>query len=91
MTIKRREGRFVLRPGLFAVGAGQLTDNGQLGSVASEVLRGTALDLIAQRARVTDEAGRELDLGPPAGSDEDAGNSEDTESSEDAREAGTAE
>jgi trigger factor len=50
--------------------AKQLADNGQLGSVASEVLRGKALDLIAQRAKVTDEAGRELDLGPPPGSDE---------------------
>jgi trigger factor len=49
--------------------AKQLADNGQLGSVASEVLRGKALDLIAQRAKVTDEAGRELDLKPPAGED----------------------
>jgi trigger factor len=49
--------------------AKQLADNGQLGSVASEVLRGKALDLIAQRAKVTDEAGRELDLQPPASED----------------------
>jgi trigger factor len=49
--------------------AKQLADNGQLGSVASEVLRGKALDLIAQRAKVTDEAGRELDLKPPASED----------------------
>jgi trigger factor len=49
--------------------ARQLADNGQLGSVASEVLRGKALDIIAQRAKVTDEAGREVDLRPPAGQD----------------------
>ena len=46
--------------------AKQLADNGQLGSVAAEVLRGKALDLIAQRAKVTDEAGHEVDLRPPA-------------------------
>jgi len=50
--------------------ARQLADTGQLGSVASEVLRGKALDVIAQRAKVTDEAGREVDLQPPAGQDE---------------------
>jgi trigger factor len=50
--------------------ARQLADNGQLGSVASEVLRGKALDIIAQRAKVTDEAGREVDVRPPAGQDE---------------------
>jgi trigger factor len=50
--------------------ARQLADTGQLGSVASEVLRGKALDVIAQRAKVADEAGREVDLQPPAGQDE---------------------
>jgi trigger factor len=50
--------------------ARQLADNGQLGSVASEVLRGKALDTIAQRAKVTDEAGREVDLRSLAGQDE---------------------
>ena len=39
--------------------ARQLADTGQLGSVASEVLRGKALDVIAQRAKVTDEAGQD--------------------------------
>jgi trigger factor len=47
--------------------AKQLADNGQLGSVASEVLRSKALDVIAQRAKITDEAGREVDLRPPTG------------------------
>jgi trigger factor len=49
--------------------ARQLADNGQLGSVASEVLRSKALDVIAQRAKVTDEAGRDVDLQPPADQD----------------------
>jgi trigger factor len=38
--------------------ARQLTDNGQLGAVAADVLRGNALNLVAERARVVDEAGR---------------------------------
>jgi trigger factor len=49
--------------------AKQLVDNDQLGSVAAEVLRGKAIDLIAQRAKVTDEAGHEVDLRPPATED----------------------
>jgi trigger factor len=49
--------------------AKQLADSGQLGSVAAEVMRGKALDIIAQRAKVTDEAGREVDLQPPASPD----------------------
>jgi trigger factor len=46
--------------------AKQFADSGQLGSVASEVLRMKAMDIIAQRAKVTDEAGRDVDLTPPA-------------------------
>ena len=38
--------------------AQQLTDNGQLPAVAADVLRGNALTLLAERARVIDEAGR---------------------------------
>jgi trigger factor len=49
--------------------AKQLADSGQLGSVAAEVMRGKALDIIARRAKVTDEAGREVDLQPPASPD----------------------
>jgi trigger factor len=54
--------------------AQQLADSGQLGSVAAEVLRAKALDIIAQRARVTDEAGNAVDLTPPQ--DEDGGEDE---------------
>jgi trigger factor len=46
--------------------ARQLTESGQLGQVASEVLRGKAMDIIAMRAKVTDEAGNEVAIEPPA-------------------------
>jgi trigger factor len=49
--------------------AKEFADSGQLGQVASEVLRGKAMDIIAKRAKVTDEAGREVDLEPPAAED----------------------
>jgi trigger factor len=38
--------------------AKQLSDNGQLGAVAADVLRGNALTLLAERVQVVDEAGR---------------------------------
>ncbi len=38
--------------------AKELSDNGQLSAVAADVLRGNALALLAERARVVDEAGR---------------------------------
>jgi trigger factor len=42
--------------------AQELSDRGQLGSVAADVLRGKALALIAERAAVTDESGRQVDI-----------------------------
>ena len=42
--------------------AQELSDRGQLGSVAADVLRGKALTLIAERAAVTDESGRPVDI-----------------------------
>ena len=42
--------------------AKELADHGQIGSVVAEVLRAKALSLIAERATVTDEAGRPVDL-----------------------------
>jgi trigger factor len=42
--------------------AKELADRGQLGSVAADVLRTKALGLLADRARVTDESGRVIDL-----------------------------
>jgi len=58
--------------------ARQLADNGQLGSVASDVLRTKALEIIAQRAKIKDEDGREVVIEPPA-----AASAGDAESEED--------
>ncbi len=46
--------------------AQQLSDNGQLGAVAADVLRGNALTWLAERARVVDEAGRPVYITPAA-------------------------
>ena len=53
--------------------AKELADRGQLGSAVADVLRSKSLRLIAERARVTDESGREVDLAriaAPAGTAE---------------------
>jgi trigger factor len=42
--------------------AQQLTDNNQLNNVVADVLRSKALTLIAERATVTDESGRTVDI-----------------------------
>jgi trigger factor len=42
--------------------AQQLSDRGQLAAVAADVLRGKALTLIAERSKVTDESGRNVDI-----------------------------
>jgi trigger factor len=44
--------------------AQQLSDNDQLRAVAADVLRGNALTVIAERARVVDEAGRPVQISP---------------------------
>jgi trigger factor len=68
--------------------AQQLADSGQLGSLASELLRVKAMDIIAQRAKVTDDDGREVDLQPPAAEAAEAG--ETAEAAEDAGDGGQA-
>jgi len=45
--------------------ARQLADSGQLASVASEVLRGKAVEVIAQRAKIKDSDGNDVVLDPP--------------------------
>jgi trigger factor len=76
--------------------AKELSDRGQLGSAAADVLRSKALTLIAERAKVTDEAGNEVDIkaaveeaeaaaedesgAAEAAADEDSGAGEDSES-----------
>ena len=42
--------------------ARELADRGQLGSVAADVLRTKAIALLAERATVTDESGRAIDI-----------------------------
>ncbi len=59
--------------------AKELADRGQIGSVVTEVLRGKALTLITERARVTDEAGEPVDVTAelrPDGAAEQAGEAE---------------
>jgi trigger factor len=65
--------------------AQQLTQNGQINFAAAEVLRNKALNLIAERAKVTDPSGAEVDVAavlsaPVSGSaDEEADDVEDTD------------
>ena len=71
--------------------ARQITEGGQIGAAAAEVLRGKAMALLASRVKIQDEAGHELDynalLGVGVG-DEDAGEGgEDASDAEDAGEA----
>lgn len=56
--------------------AKELADRGQLGSAVADVLRSKSLRLIAERARVTDESGRGVDLTEIASADEAAGPAE---------------
>jgi trigger factor len=56
--------------------ARQLAENGQLSYAAADILRAKAMNLIAERAKVTDESGHEVDikaaLGAPVAVAEDA-------------------
>jgi trigger factor len=42
--------------------AKELTDRNQLGSVVNDILRSKAMSLLAERAAITDESGRKVDL-----------------------------
>jgi trigger factor len=42
--------------------ARQLSERGQLAAVAADVLRGKSMTLLAERAKVTDESGRNVDI-----------------------------
>jgi trigger factor len=66
--------------------AKELSDRGQLGSVAADVLRGKALRLLAERAAVTDESGRPVDV--MAATREAAGEDSDDTPEGDAPESG---
>ena len=75
--------------------AKQLAEDGRLSFAAAEVLRGKAVNLIAEQAKVTDASGHPVDIkaaiSAPAGSAEtdleDAAGEEDAEDAEDADEA----
>jgi trigger factor len=66
--------------------ASELSDRGQLGSVAADVLRGKALRLLSERAAVTDESGRPVDV--KAAAPEAAGEDGDDAAKGDAPESG---
>jgi trigger factor len=67
----------------------QLSDNGQLPAVAGDVLRSNALALLAEKARVVDEAGRPVYVSPPAAESEaeDEAEAEDYDAEDDADES----
>jgi trigger factor len=67
--------------------AKELSDRGQLASVAADVLRGKALSLLAERATVTDEAGRPVDI---KAAEAEAEAEAQAEASDEADEAGAA-
>jgi len=72
--------------------AQELSERGQLASVAADVLRGKALTLIAERASVTDEAGRPVDVkAAVAAADAEADDEADDEADEAGEDAGEAE
>jgi trigger factor len=66
--------------------ARQLAESGQLGSVAADVMRSKAMDIIARRAKVTDEAGNAVSLEPPAAPADDAASDDDSDAAEDTSE-----
>jgi trigger factor len=70
--------------------AKELSERGQLASVAADVLRGKALTLIAERASVTDESGRPVDVKAAAAeADAEAGELESVIEAADEAEADT--
>ena len=62
--------------------AKELSDRGQLGSAAADVLRSKALTLIAERAKVTDEAGHDVDIKAAAEEAEAAADADDGDADE---------
>ncbi len=62
--------------------AKELSERGQLAAVAADVLRGKALTLLAERAKVTDESGHDVDLNAAAGQAEEEASAEDDDAAE---------
>jgi len=68
--------------------AKEIVDRGQLGMAAAEVLRGKALRLLTEQVKVTDEAGRPVDIKAVAAMGEDSdGDGEDAGETGDAGES----
>ena len=68
--------------------AKEIVDRGQLGMAMSEVLRGKALRLLTEQVKVTDEAGRPVDIKAVAAMGEDSdGDGEDAGETGDAGES----
>ena len=70
--------------------AKEIVDRGQLGLAMSEVLRGKALRLLTEQVKVTDEAGRPVDIKAAASIGEDGDGEDAGEAEEDATDAGEA-
>jgi trigger factor len=64
--------------------AQQLADDGRLPVAAAEVLRGKAMNLIAERVKVTDSAGHEVDVKAALNAPVDAATTADDEDDDDA-------
>jgi trigger factor len=67
--------------------ARQLSESGQLAAVAADVLRGKALTLIAERASVTDESGRSVDIKAASAEAGEAADASEAEEADEADEA----
>jgi trigger factor len=63
--------------------AKEIVDRGQLPMAMSEVLRGKALRLLTERVKVTDEAGRPVDIKAATAEGEDAAEDGDAEATDD--------
>jgi trigger factor len=64
--------------------AQQVVNAGQLGALMSDILRGKALALVMERAKISDASGNEIDLSTLTGGDEEAPEVTDADVSDDA-------
>jgi trigger factor len=68
--------------------ARQLADSGQIGSVAADVLRSKAMALLAERVKIRDESGNEVDYAALTRREEEAEEAESSQAGEDGEDAG---
>ena len=67
--------------------AKQLADDGRLSFAAAEVLRGKAVNLIAERVKVTDASGHPVDIKAALSAPVQTGSAEDDDDADDADDA----